>query len=221
MKARVAIVAALPREIAPLVRDWPVRVSSRRDGTMLCECDRAIAVCAGMGRERVEHALALAAGRGPLDSIISIGYAGALRSGVARNTIHWPAMVIDERTGNHYECEQGSGTLVTAGHVVGREEKPHMAERWNADLVDMEAAVVARLAAERGLPFRALKVVSDESAEALPDFNRFIDANGAFREAAFAGYLALHPWLIPNAIRMGRASAQGSQAMAEALRRVL
>ncbi len=66
MKARIAIVAALPREIAPLVRDWPVRVSSHRDGTMICECDQAIAVCAGMGRERVEHALALAAGQGPL-----------------------------------------------------------------------------------------------------------------------------------------------------------
>ncbi len=135
--------------------------------------------------------------------------------------MYWPATVIDASSGNRYECEHGSGILVTADNVVGREEKPQMAERWKADLVDMEAAAVARLAAERGLPFRALKVVSDESGEALLDFHRFIDSNGGFRETAFAGYLALHPWLIPNAVRMGHASAQGSQAMAKALHGVL
>ena len=221
MSARIAIIAALPRELAPLVRDWPIRASSRPDGAAIRECEQAIAVCAGMGRERVEHALRLAAERGPLRSIISVGYAGALRASIARSSIHWPATVIDASTGEHCRCEEGSGTLVTADHVVGREEKSRLAERFHADLVDMEAASVARLAAERGLPFRALKIVSDESGELLPDFNRFIDARGGFREAAFAGYIALHPWLIPAAVRIGRHTTQASRAIAEALDKIL
>ena len=220
MNARIAILAALSREVAPLVRDWPVR-KTRRDGSMICECDRAVVVCAGMGRERVTQALALAEMQGPLRSIISVGYAGGLHSGIARNTIYWPAAVIDARTGERYGCESGSGTLVTADDVVGHEEKLQMAKRWNADLIDMEAAAVAGLARMRGLPFRTLRVVSDEVGDVLPDLNRFIDTRGRFRETAFAAYVGFHPWLLPAVIRLGRHTAQASQAIAQALREVL
>lgn len=218
MKARVAILAALPRELVPLVRDWPVRKASRRDGYTISECDRAIAVCAGMGRERAAHALTLAAMRGPLHSIVSVGYAGALRTGIGRNEIYWPATVIDARTGERYACEGGSGTLVTSDHVVAQKEKQQMSELWNADLVDMEAATLAQLARMRNLRFRTLKVVSDESGDTLPDLNRFIDARGGFREAAFSLYIARHPWMIPAAIRLGRNAAKASESIARALR---
>ncbi len=221
MKARIAILAALPRELAPLVRDWPVRKSSRRGGYMIAECDRAVAVCAGIGRERVMNALTLAAMQGPLHSIISVGYAGALRPGIGRNTIYWPATVIDARMGETYACECGIGTLVTVDHVLDHEEKPKIVERWSADLVDMEAAAVARLAKTRELPFRTLKIVSDEAADVLPDLNRFIDARGGFREVAFASYIARHPWSIPATIRLGRHSAQASQTIAQVLRGTL
>ena len=221
MKTGIAILAALPRELAPLVRHWPGRVESHADGSTIWECEQAVAVCAGMGSKRVEYALAIAARKRPLRQVISVGYAGALRSGIARNSIYWPAAVIDAQTGERFECEAGSGMLVTANHVVAREGKLQLAERWNADLVDMEAATVARLATERGLVFRALKVVSDESTEALPDFNRFIDDHGGFRQAAFAAYIALHPWLVPEAIRLGRHTTQASRALAAALRKFL
>ncbi len=221
MKARVAILAALPRELAPLVRDWPVRVPSRRDGSLICECDTAIAVCAGIGRERVGHALTLAEGRGLLSSIISVGYAGALRDTIVRNKAYWPKIVIDARTEESYVCQGGSGTLVTADRILNKRDKPLMASRWGADMVDMEAAEVAKLALLRSLPFRTLRVVSDEFHDALPDLNRFIDHRGGFRESAFAGHLMFHPWQMPNAIRLGRRSVEGSRTMAMALKSFL
>ena len=106
---------------------------------------RAIVVCAGMGRDRVTRALELAESRGPLRSVISVGYAGALRQGMRIDGVYWPAIVIDGQTGERYACEDGEGVLVTADHVVGREEKPKLAAQWNADLVDMEAATVAKI----------------------------------------------------------------------------
>lgn len=96
-----------------------------------------------------------------------------------------------------------------------------MAEQWQADLVDMEAAEVAGLASVHDLPFRALKVVSDEVDDVLPDLNRFVDDRGQFREAAFAGYIAVRPWRAAAVIRMGRHTAQASQAMAKELRKVI
>lgn len=221
MKARIGIVAALPRELEPLIRDWPVRIASQHKGTLVAENDLAIASCAGMGCERVAEAITLAESRGPLSAIVSVGYAGALHDGISRNTVWWPEAVIDAETGKRYTCEGGSGVLVTTRQVIGWEAKPQLASRFGADLVDMEAATIACWAQQRGLPFRTLKVVSDKANDVLPDFNRFIDARGGFREAAFGGFIALHPWLIPSAIRLGRSSEHASQTIARALRELL
>ena len=60
MRARVAIIAALPREVAPLVRAWQRATVSDREGTGIWESDQAIVVCAGMGRERVTRAFEMA-----------------------------------------------------------------------------------------------------------------------------------------------------------------
>ncbi|MGC1869879.1 MAG: phosphorylase [Acidobacteriaceae bacterium] len=220
-RPRIAILAALPREIAPLVRHWSAPLVSRREGTSVWENDHAIVVCAGMGRERVTRALELAESRGPLGSVISVGYAGALREGMRLDTVYWPSIVIDEQTGELFACEDGEGVLLTADHVAGRDEKPKLAEQWNADLVDMEAATVARLAMERSLSFRTVRAISDPLAENLPDLSRFTDARGGFRSASFAMYVALHPWLIPTTVKLGKQSARASRAIAAALQQFL
>ena len=220
-RPRIAILAALPREVAPLVRDWSAPVVSRREGTSVWQSDRAIVVCAGMGRERVTLALQLAESRGPLRSVISVGYAGALREGMQIDGVYWPSIVIDGQTGERFPCEDGEGVLVTADHVVGRDEKLKLAIQWNADMVDMEAATVAKLAKVRDLPFRTVRAISDPVDGNLPDFSRFTDIRGGFRSGSFAMYVALHPWLIPTTIRLGKQSARASQAIAAALLQVL
>ncbi|MDR5729175.1 MAG: phosphorylase [Terriglobia bacterium] len=221
MKARIAILAALPREVAPLVRDWPSRAVSDREGTSIWECDRAIVVSAGMGGERVTLAFELAASRGPLQSVISVGYAGALRGGMAADTVYWPGTVIDAKTGERFECKDGRGILVTTDHVVNAVEKSSLADRWNADLVDMEAATVARFAQARSLPFRTLRAISDEAWDKLPDLNLFTNELGGIRESSFTVYIALRPWLIPTAVRLGKQASQASQRICQALRYVL
>lgn len=224
MKRRIAILAALPREVVPLVRNWPTRTIVEDEGAHLWECESAVVACAGMGRKRVEHALELAEARestfdrGSFSCILSVGYAGALRPCMRTDAKYWPATVIDAQTGERFECEGGNGTLVTSDHVVHTAEKRRLSQQWDADLVDMEAAAVARLAQTRNLPFRTLRVISDEAADKLPDLGQFTDELGRFREASFAVYLALHPWLIPSVLRMGKRAALGSQWIAEALR---
>ena len=221
MKPRMAIVAALPREVAPLVDALSFRMVQRSEGASVWECDGAILVCAGMGRERVTRAVELAESRGPLHSILSAGYAGALRTGMAIDIAYWPATVIDAQTGERFFCKDGSGTLVTTDHVADGQEKSALAGRWNADLVDMEAAAVARLAQIRKLPFRTVRAISDEAAESLPDPGRFTNEYGGFRERAFAMHVALHPWLIPAAIRMGKRAGHGSRTIAQAICHVM
>ncbi len=220
-RPRIAILAALPREVMPLVRGWSAPAVSRQEGTSVWKSDRAIVVCAGMGRERVTRALELAEARGPLRAVISVGYAGALRHGMRTDRVYSPAIVIDGQTGERFACEDGEGVLVTADHVVGRDEKPKLAAQWEADLVDMEAATVARLAKVRALSFRAVRAISDPVGDNLPDLRRFTDARGGFQGGLFAMYVALHPWLIPTTVKLGKQSARASQAIAAALLQIL
>jgi adenosylhomocysteine nucleosidase len=217
VRPRIAILAALPREVAPLVRGWSAPIESRSEGTSIWKSNRAIVVCAGMGGERITRALELAESHGPLRSVISVGYAGALRQGMRTDGVYWPAIVIDGQTGERFACEDGEGVLVTANHLVRRDEKTKLAVQWGADLVDMEAAALAKLAQGRGLPFRTVRAVSDSTDDNLPDLSRFTNPQGGFQSASFAMYVALHPWLIPTTVRLGKQSARASQAIADAL----
>lgn len=218
---RTAILAALPREIMPLVRSWPIQNRSLEEGIFRAECEKAIAVCAGMGPDRVTRAFEIAQNSGLLSSVVSVGYAGGLRPEISAGSVHWPAIIINGITGERYVCKQGNGTLVSTNHVVHREEKIEIAARWSADMIDMEAATVANLALRHGFPFRTLRVVSDTAEDVLPDLDRFTDRHGGFREAAFAKYILLRPWLVPVAMRLGRHAAEGSAKIAAELRNLL
>jgi adenosylhomocysteine nucleosidase len=83
--------------------------------------------------------------------------------------------------------------------------------------VDMEAAAIARLALMRGIPFYAIKGVSDGFRDRLPDFNRFIGQDGQFDMAGMVLFSILRPWHWPSLVRMGENSKRASRSMREVL----
>jgi adenosylhomocysteine nucleosidase len=82
----------------------------------------------------------------------------------------------------------------------------------------MEGAIVARLAAMRGIPFYCFKAVSDGLTDRLPDFNRFISPTGDIQLARFTLYALIRPIYWPALIRMGENSKRASQGIADSLR---
>ncbi len=217
---RVAIVAAMPGELKPLVRGWP---HSTRNGIRFWakrnEEEEWDAACAGAGQQAATRAFAGLEDGGPIDLVISIGWAGALNSEVAPGTAHNVAGVIDVRTGERFRCDAGAGDLwlATSPTVAGACEKRRLASTYGASLVDMEAAALARLAAMRGIPFYCIKGVSDGFNEELPDFNRFISPDGQFKTTGFVLYALLRPGYWPALVRMGENSRRASQSIAESL----
>jgi adenosylhomocysteine nucleosidase len=217
---RVAIIAAMPGELKPLVRGWP---HSTRNGIRFwaqrTEEEEWDAACAGAGQQAATRAFAALEDGGPIDLVLSIGWAGALASDVEPGTAHNVAGVIDVRTGERFRCDAGAGDLwlATSPKVAGASEKRRLASTYGASLVDMEAAALARLAAMRGIPFYCVKGVSDGFSEELPDFNRFISPDGQFKTAAFILYALLRPGYWPALVRMGENSRRASQSIAESL----
>jgi adenosylhomocysteine nucleosidase len=217
---RVALIAAMPGELKPIVRGWP---HSTRAGIHFWaqrnEEDEWIAACAGAGQAAATRAFAALEDGGPIDLVFSLGWAGALRPEIVPGSAHNIAGVLDVRTGERFHCEAGAGQLwlATSPIVAGAEEKHRLASAYNAALVDMEAAAVARLAAMRGIPFYAFKGVSDGFKDRLPDFNPFLSPGGRFLTARFTLFALLRPWLWSALARMGENSRKASQSIAESL----
>jgi adenosylhomocysteine nucleosidase len=216
---RTAIIAALPGELKRLVRGWKhqsrdgVETWAHRDENLY------VAACAGAGQAAATRAFAAIEKDAPIDLVFSVGWAGALTSGTSAGHAYNMAGVIDVRTGERFRCDAGAGSLwlTTNPKVADRSEKLRLASTYSAALVDMEAAAIGRLAAMRGIPFYAIKGVSDSLDANLPDFNVFIDASGQFLTSRFALYALLRPWWWPALIRMGENSRRASQSIAESL----
>jgi adenosylhomocysteine nucleosidase len=216
---RVGIIAALPGELKPLVKDW-TRIkttdSEVRKWVLQSGEDEWVAVCAGMGAEAVRRAFAEAERGGSLEMVLSVGWAGALRDDMTVGSAQVPTVVIDAQTGEHFDLTQGKrrGGLVTTTRVANAKEKMRLVTTYpGAVLVDMEAATVARLAAMREIPLLCIKGVSDGANVVLPDLNLFIDRTGHLKILPFLAFVIFKPRYWPALVHLGRNSARAAAAM--------
>ena len=218
MPNRIAIVAALEREIRPLVKDW--HVSAREhDGRSFkfFEDDHTVAVCGGIGAQAARRACEAVISLYQPSLVISAGVAGALQSDIAPGSGFTPRTVVDAQDGSRTDVGSGTGILVTVGSVIGRGQKAAMAKSYGAQAADMEAAAVARGAQARSVPFCAIKAISDGVDSDLPPIDRFIRHDGQLHTAKFIAYVAMRPWLWRSTWKLARDSARASNTLCKLL----
>ncbi len=214
----VAIVAALEREVGPLVRHWRV-VEQRHDGRefRFFESGNAVVVCGGMGFEAARRATEAIIALYRPSVVLSAGFAGALDGKLRVGDLLQPRYVVDARDGSRTDTGTGDGILVSSPAVAGVEQKAKLAKSYGAQAVDMEAAAVAKGAEARGLRFAAVKAISDEVGFAMPPMDRFIAADGSFRARSFALYAASRPFIWPDVLRLAQNSAKAARALSAML----
>lgn len=220
MSVRIAIIAALPREIRGLVgRAAPDRELKRR-GIYLFRMDKAVVVAAGMGASRVTLGLEAAISEGGIELVVSTGLAGACAANLPAGAVAEAGIVVDALTGERFRTanEKASAILVTTDTIAGVQEKARLVSSYGAAMVDMEAATLARLALAHGLAFRAIKGISDPHDFELASLSRFADARGQFRTAAFALHTAFRPGQWAAAAKLGSGSKRALAALTERLR---
>ncbi|MBS1799157.1 MAG: nucleoside phosphorylase [Acidobacteria bacterium] len=223
---RIAIVAALPGELKPLVRGWE-KHSSGTKGVSIWKSsqngDELIAVCGGMGASAATRSFAAAEMLGAPDLVLSVGWAGALDSGMRTGQCYIPSAVVDVQTGERFQMAEGGRQLLlaTTPQVADRDEKRRLWRSYGAALVDMESATIARLAQIRQIPLCCFKAVSDGPDARLPNLNRFIDGQGQMRMASFLAHVALQPRFWKPLARLGRNSGLAADALAEKINKFL
>lgn len=219
---KLAIVAALEREVKPLIKGWRV-IQKDHQGRRFrfFEDGETVLVAGGIGA---------AAARRAADAVITIfnpeivcsaGFAGSLDSTLKIGDVVRPRTVINASDGSRVSLSQGEGALLSFSSVANPDQKMKLRESFAAQAVDMEAAAVARSAEARGKAFVSLKAISDEAGFEFPEMERFVAADGRFIEGRFVWYMAIRPWFWPRVIHLARNSNRASNALCAALRELI
>ena len=217
--SKVAIIAALEREVSPLIKNWS-RVPRRHEGRrfVFFEHDDVVCVYGGLGVEAARRAAEAVIALYHPALLYSVGFAGALeKAGLHVGDIFTPSLVLDARDGSRFQLAGGDGTLVTFMDVAAASQKKKLASAYGAQAVDMEAAAVAAAAGAHGIAFAAAKVISDELDFEMPETARFIDGEGRFRTAKFILFTAFRPWLWWRVTLLASRSSKAARRLAEHL----
>jgi adenosylhomocysteine nucleosidase len=216
MKRITGIIAALPREVAPLVKGW--KCEKLPGNRTIYLGDKAVVACAGMGPSRVALAVTAARALLPLTELISVGLAGACDPALRVGDVVRAGVVIDRNTGERFLDERYDTVLVSTSAILSVAEKERLRVAYDAAAVDMEAATVARLARAHGLTFRAIKAISDAAEFNMGGLSGFATEDGQFREGAFALHAAVRPWMWGRLMRLAKNSGRAVKALNEAVR---
>ena len=189
--------------------------------------------CCGPGRAGIERWTASV--RLPTGTqVVLAGVAGGLRPTAVPGTAVVPSIIVDEH-GREWPvpARMGSGEAgapprravrcLSADYVLQTPAaKQVAAERFDADLVDMESAAFASVAEAAGWNWRVIRGISDGYNETLPDgVEQWTSANGQTRIGAVLASLARRPMrlptLVPQLLALARRSGAAMQAVEHAL----
>lgn len=214
--ARVGIVAAMFREVHPLLRTMKPLKFLPDKRVRLYEDDQKVIAYAGMGINPAAIACQAVLATGELAAIASVGWAGGLNPSASEGRVVEPSSIVNGNSGERFSANGSGGTLVTVERVAGLEEKRQIGEKFGGDYVDMEAVVIAECAHQAGVPFYCFKAISDAHDARLPDMNRF-NRKGKFSVWRFMAYVGVRPAIWGAISDMSQASLRSRDALCKRL----
>lgn len=231
---RIAVLFALPEESAPFLRQVRPRA------------EKFVVGVSGVGRQKAAQEATHLLRERNIKALLICGFAGGLQ-GLSGDIVIAERVLEADNPILPYSPDTGllaymqvfaessgwqdlwrespmtpvisAGTLITTDRVmVTREEKRALAERTGAIAVDMETAGAARVAQEHGVPWLAVRAITDGVDDTLPfDFNQFSDADGNVNRGRIVLATLTHPWKIPALLRLGQRSSRAAGNLAKFL----
>jgi adenosylhomocysteine nucleosidase len=222
MSLKVGIVSAMQREVGPMLKHWQEGLLEY-DGRKytVWRTVGAVYIESGIGHGPAIFATRALVGNQRPDILVSAGFAGALTRLLTVGESIAPGTVIDASTGKRFNLHSGTGVLVSASVIADEAEKTQLAARYGAQAVDMEAAAVAQVAEESGLPFCAVKTISDELGFPLPPLKAYVSDDGQLEMGRFAANMAIRPGYWPSLMQLARNSKKASAELSSALEQLL
>jgi adenosylhomocysteine nucleosidase len=237
----LAVVAALPEELAPLQRRLvdPRPVSARPARIVRGRLDRQEVALAttGDGEASARAGVEAVLGSLPVEALIAVGVAGGISADLevgdlvwaeqvrlAGRTALWPSSALAGiATGALANVR--IGVVVTVGEIADSCEAKQRVRAAHTDapcaVVDLESAHYAAAAEAHGIPWVVLRAVSDTAGEALPEFlNRCRDSRGSLRRARVVRSMLSEPRAFVALMRLHSRVRSCAERLASAVERL-
>lgn len=235
----ISIFYALPQELRSLVRSLSAICTARspcRTFEMRYRSARVFFIETGVGGKAAKRAFDHHLAGGIPDVIISAGFGGALGYDVPVGQIVLAARSLlfsDSRVVNSLEIPlppglsrmpdwMRRGTVVTLEQPIEkRAVRENVSNKALAlPVCDMESHYLAELSIAHGIPFLAIRSVSDAGHTEIP--SAFFDVcssgiSGAYSATKAFAMLACNPRLVPNAIALGFRSRTAARQLSRAI----
>lgn len=223
---RVAILAPMPSELAPLVKLCGLTPPAERDAGLRWGAAGRVEVVAtvtGIGmRSGAQAAERVIDGTSP-DHLIVTGIAGGIGASVAIGDLIVPELVLDLETGRELRptplgVAPRRGTLASSdGLLEAPAEAKRLGER-GVIAIDMETAAIAAVCEQRGCPWSVFRAVSDRADDGSTDAAVFglVDSDGNPKLGAVARFVLRRPHRIAQLVRLARGTNAATAAAARA-----
>ena len=224
----IGVVAAMPQEIAPLLRRIGGYRRERAAGFNLYRF--AIAgvpvtlIESGMGPRHAAAATAALIQHAAPSCLLNFGFAGGVLQGTAvgdlvlaqqvrfledgrLNDVPQPDSALSRRVVQALAAAPVTlrlGSFITAAVITEKKALSGLLETgMEHPVLEMETAALLRVASAAGIPVVALRGISDAADEELGfSLEEFCDAQLRIRVARVLRTIACKPWIIPQLIRL-------------------
>jgi nucleoside phosphorylase len=226
---RIAILAPMRSELAPVAKAMSLRSAPVGDGTMKVGRvgdTEIVATFTGMGMGLARQAAQQLLDATTVDHVMVVGIAGGLAPAVTVGELVYPEVVVDGTTGTEY-VPSHLGAPATRGTIVSSDDfvvDPARVEELvgrGVVALDMETGAIAAVCATRGVPWSAIRSISDMAHDHPDDaVLGLAKPDGTPDGRAAAKFLLTHPKRIPQLLKLARdgraAAVNAARAAAEA-----
>jgi adenosylhomocysteine nucleosidase len=242
----IGLIAAMPEEIRPLLRLAGKYSREQFDGFEAYRFsygrEKVLLVKSGMGLDNAAAA-ARALIRAKPCIIVNFGFCGAVKEGprvgdimVAQRILLNMDDLFSPQSGiveedakrltrsladalNDRDFRVHGGAFITAPAIRSKVEMARLVPTWvSSPVLEMETAAVAKAAATEGVPFLAVRGVSDDAGEELGfSISELTDARMRIRIGKVLKTVAGKPWIIAQMLRLAKNSGKAGKNLALAL----
>ncbi|HAM51954.1 MAG TPA: hypothetical protein DCP92_15175 [Nitrospiraceae bacterium] len=240
---RIAVFSAFPHELRRIVKDFgATKHSGKRPFAVfsaLSSSHEILLIQVGIGPLNAETAVNYVFKEFRPDYVVSVGFGGALYVGAVIGELTWAPTVLSLK-------ENGIETLgipdaraiaeKLSGRIVIHEKCVLTLDRWmeKAEIkkvlpvdfsllvCDMETFPLAKFSIQKGIPFFAIRSITDRADEEIPrELLAVCDESGNYSLPCALRLLLRKPHLVPKIIKLGRNSYRASRNLSLAVKSLI
>jgi adenosylhomocysteine nucleosidase len=154
-----------------------------------------------------------------------VGIAGGMGPSKVGDVLY-PEVVVDKDSGSEFRAHalagmQPHGRLVTHDDFDMQPDEMHALVDDGFIAVDMETAAIARVCDARGVPWSAVRAISDLVGVTPGDVIGLANPDGSPNVGASVRYLVTKPWRFPRLVKLGLDSVKAANGAAHGARDAL